>query len=98
MLGGNGLGIWLDSSYGSFQTRIRWAFATILAYQGILWIWGAVIVILFRQSSPVFDWDDNGFGNAFAWYGCIAQAASTALTKCRYLLQVIGFQANYMFL
>lgn len=68
MLGGNGLGIWLDSSYGSFKTRIRWAFVTILAYQGILWVWGAIIVIRFRQTSPVYDWDDKGFGNAFAWY------------------------------
>lgn len=80
---GNILGAFLDRNSLSLKFRSRWAFAVILTLQGAWWLWGTIIVTRFRQTKPVYDWvDGDGFGNAFAWF----------------LLQVGGFQLNYMYL
>jgi hypothetical protein len=82
MLGGNILGAFLDSKRLSARLRSRWAFIVILTLQGAWWVWGAVNVTEYRETKPVFDWVDHGFGQAYAWF----------------LFQVLGFQLNYMYL
>jgi MFS family permease len=79
---GNFLGFFIDRNSISLKLRSRGSFAFIMVLQGAWWIWGSVNVHEYHQTQPIFDWDDPGFGNAFAWF----------------LLQVGGFQLNYMFL
>jgi MFS family permease len=82
LIGGNILGAFLDNHKLSKRLRSRWAFAVILTLQGAWWLWGTVLVTQYRKTRPTYDWSDAGFGNGFAWF----------------LLQVIGFQLNYMYL
>lgn len=79
---GNVLGAFIDNKKLSLKSRSRGAFLFIVGLQGAWWIWGTVNVTQYHRTQPVFDWNDPGFGNAFAWF----------------LIQVAGFQANYMFL
>ena len=79
---GNVLGAFLDSRKLSLSFRSRWALGVILTLQGAWWIWGTIIVTVFRRTQPVYDWADPGFGKAFAWF----------------LFQVMGFQINYLYL
>jgi hypothetical protein len=83
IIAGNLLGAFLDSKI-ALKLRSRAGFAVILALQGGWWLWGTIIVTDFhsRETSPVFDWEDKGFGRGFPLY----------------LLWVVGFQLNYMFL
>ncbi|KAM0716233.1 hypothetical protein Q7P37_007678 [Cladosporium fusiforme] len=78
---GNALGAFLDNKKLSLKTRSRWSFVVIMTLQGAWWTWGAIVVTEFRRSEPVFDWVDQGFGRAFAWF----------------IFQVLGFQLNYMY-
>lgn len=79
---GNFLGAFIDRTSLPLKLRSRGAFAFIMGLQGAWWIWGTVNVHKFHLIQPVYDWTSPGFGNAFAWF----------------LLQVGGFQLNYMFL
>ncbi|KAL2784476.1 major facilitator superfamily domain-containing protein [Aspergillus keveii] len=83
IIAGNLLGAFLDSKI-ALKLRSRAGFAVILALQGGWWLWGTIIVTDFhsRETSPVFDWEDKGFGRGFPLY----------------LFWVVGFQLNYMFL
>jgi MFS family permease len=83
IIAGNLLGAFLDSTI-ALKLRSRAGFAVILALQGGWWLWGTIIVTDFhsRETSPVFDWADKGFGRGFPLY----------------LFWVVGFQLNYMFL
>lgn len=78
---GNALGAFLDNQKLSLKTRSRWSFGVLMTLQGAWWTWGAIVVTEFRKSEPVFDWVDQGFGKAFAWF----------------IFQVLGFQLNYMY-
>jgi hypothetical protein len=82
LIGGNILGAFLDNNKLSKRLRSRWAFIVILTLQGAWWLWGTVLVTQYRKTRPTYDWSDAGFGSGFAWF----------------LLQVIGFQLNYMYL
>ena len=82
MLAGNVLGAFMDRKKWSERARGRWSFLVLASLQGVWWIYGTVIVTQFRQSRPTFDWTSNGFGKGFAWF----------------LLMVMSFQMNYMYL
>ena len=82
IIGGNVLGAFLDNKKLSLRLRSRWSFAIILTLQGAWWLWGTIIVTEYRRTRPIYDWVDAGFGRGFAWF----------------LLQVMGFQINYMYL
>lgn len=79
---GNVLGAFIDNKRVSLKTRSRVSFLVVLALQGGWWIWGTVVTTQFRNSRPVYDWVDPGFGKGFALY----------------LFWIIGFQLNYMLL
>lgn len=65
------------------QSFAAWgAFAAILTLQGAWWIWGMIIVTEYHRTQPNYDWVDAGFGRGFAWF----------------LLMVMSFQLNYMYL
>lgn len=81
LISGNVLGAYLDSKKLPLHVRSRWSFGVIMALQGAWWLWGTINVTEFKKSQQVFDWVDDGFGKAFAWF----------------IFQVIGFQLNYMF-
>ncbi|KAH9826921.1 DUF895 domain membrane protein [Teratosphaeria destructans] len=82
MLGGNVLGLFLDSRKLSARFRGRWSFIVILSLQGAWWLWGTILVTEYRRTRPVLDWVDPGFGRAFSLF----------------LFWVLGFQLNYMYL
>ena len=82
LISGNILGQFLDSKRLSLRFRSRWAFGVIMVLQGAWWLWGTIIATEFRKNKPVYDWNDAGFGKGFAWF----------------LVQVLGFQLNYMYL
>ncbi|KAH7303628.1 hypothetical protein B0I35DRAFT_383665 [Stachybotrys elegans] len=81
VVAGNLLGVWLDISSFTIRKRGRWAFAAIMTLQGAWWIWLTINVTEFRQTFPVFDWVDPGFGRAFGVF----------------IFLVSGFQLNYNF-
>lgn len=78
---GNLLGLWLDQHHIPLKKRSRWAFAVIMTLQGAWWLWMTVNVTKFRQTQPIFDWVDPGFGSAFGVF----------------VFLVAGFQLNYNF-
>ncbi|EEB94377.1 hypothetical protein MPER_06821, partial [Moniliophthora perniciosa FA553] len=82
VVSGNLLGAFLDHSKLELRKRARWAFFFILGLQGVWWLWTTVLVTEFRKSQPTYDWGDAGFGRGFALF----------------LLLVMGFQLNYMYL
>lgn len=82
LIGGNLLGAYLDRKNISLKTRARTSFVVVLGLQGAWWIWGTVLVTRFRETNPVYDWTDPGFGAGFALF----------------LFWVIGFQLNYLYL
>lgn len=82
LIAGNILGAFLDWKNISLKSRARGAFFIVLCLQGGWWIWGTVLVSQFRETNPVYDWADAGFGKAFALF----------------LFWVIGFQINYLYL
>lgn len=53
-----------------------------MTLQGAWWIYGTVLVTDYNRTSPTYDWVDAGFGRGFTWF----------------LLMVMSFQVNYMFL
>lgn len=75
------LGYWLDRNHIPLSTRSRWAFGIIIAAQGAWFLWLTVNVTEFNKTSPVFDWNDPGFGKAFGVF----------------VFLVAGFQLNYNF-
>ncbi|EPE03856.1 major facilitator superfamily transporter [Ophiostoma piceae UAMH 11346] len=79
---GNLLGLWIDRNSIALRVRARGAFGVIATLQGAWWIWITVNVTKFRHSQPTYDWNDSGFGAAFAVY----------------VFLTVGFQLNYMFL
>lgn len=82
IISGNILGAWLDRKQISLKTRARGAFFVILTLQGAWWIWGTILVTDFHKSKPTYDWVDAGFGKGFALF----------------LMWVVGFQLNYLYL
>ncbi|KAI3622345.1 duf895 domain membrane protein [Moniliophthora roreri] len=82
VVSGNLLGAFLDHTKLKLRQRARWAFFVILGLQGAWWIWATVLATEFRRSRPTYDWSDAGFGRGFALF----------------LLLVMGFQLNYMYL
>lgn len=82
IISGNILGQFLDQSKISLKTRSRGAYFAIMSLQGGWWIWATVLVTEFHKTQPTYDWNDAGFGRAFALF----------------LFWVIGFQVNYMYL
>lgn len=53
-----------------------------MTLQGAWWIYGTILVTGYRETQPTFDWVDAGFARGFVWF----------------LLMVMSFQINYMFL
>ena len=82
MIGGHALGFFIDNKKLSEKLRGRWSFITLATIQGAWWVWGTVIVTKYRTTQPTFDWVSPGFGSGFAWF----------------LLMVMSFQMNYMYL
>ncbi|KAI0157934.1 major facilitator superfamily domain-containing protein [Hypoxylon sp. FL1284] len=78
---GNLLGLWLDQHQISLRKRTRWAFALIMILQGAWWLWLTINVTEYRQTQPLFDWTDPGFGRAFGVF----------------VFLMLGFQLNYNF-
>lgn len=82
VVAGNLLGAFLDARNITLKTRARSSFVTVLGLQGVWWIWATVLVTDFHRTKPTYDWVDPGFGRAFALF----------------LLWVVGFQLNYLYL
>ncbi|KAI0669598.1 major facilitator superfamily domain-containing protein [Trametes maxima] len=82
LAGGNILGWFLDHKPISLRTRARSAFFIVLTLQGAWWIWSTILTTRFDRTRPTFDWDDAGFGSAFALF----------------LFLVLSFQLQYLYL
>ncbi|KAJ5569637.1 uncharacterized protein N7459_009067 [Penicillium hispanicum] len=82
LIAGNILGAFLDSKSISLKTRTRYAFFFVVGWQGLCWVWATVVTTEFHKTNPVYDWNDPGFGKAFALF----------------LFWVAGFQLNYMYM
>lgn len=82
IIGGHCLGAFIDTKRLSEKLRGQGAWLVLTVMQGAWWIWGAVLVTEFRQTRPTYDWSSPGFGRGFAWF----------------LLMVMNFQMNYMYL
>ncbi len=82
MAAGNILGAFLDRTKIALKLRARGAFIFILTIQGAWWIWATILVTDFRKTEPTYDWSDRGFAKGFVLF----------------LLWVMGFQLNYMYL
>ncbi|PYI03247.1 DUF895 domain membrane protein [Aspergillus sclerotiicarbonarius CBS 121057] len=82
LIGGNVLGLFLDSGLG-LKVRSRGAFWGVLGLQGAWWVWATVVTTgYWREGRTGIDWTDEGFARGFVLY----------------LVWVLGFQLNYMFL
>lgn len=79
---GNLLGAFLDSKRISLKKRSQYAFFLVVGWQGMCWIWASVVTTEFNKTQPTYDWNDPGFGKAFALF----------------LFWVASFQLNYMYL
>ncbi|PWY87399.1 DUF895 domain membrane protein [Aspergillus heteromorphus CBS 117.55] len=80
---GNVLGAFLDSGRFGLKTRSRGAFGTVLLLQGGWWVWATVVTTGYRREwTEAIDWTDPGFAKGFVLY----------------LVWVVGFQLNYLFL
>lgn len=77
----NLLGAWLDMHSIALRKRARWAFTVIMVTQGAWWIWLTINVTEYSRSGALYDWEDEGFGRAFA----------------PFVFLVAGFQLNYNF-
>ena len=82
LIGGNVLGWFLDSGL-ALKVRSRAAFLVVLGLQGGWWVWATVVTTGYRSDAQTaIDWTDGGFARGFVLY----------------LMWVLGFQLNYMFL
>ncbi|KAL2432400.1 Notoamide biosynthesis cluster protein O' [Exophiala dermatitidis] len=81
---GNLLGHYLDRARVSLRLRARTSFFIINILQLGLWIWSTILVTRYRRTHPTYDWADgtHGFAAGFTLF----------------LLLVLGFQLNYMYL
>ncbi|RAK99608.1 DUF895 domain membrane protein [Aspergillus ibericus CBS 121593] len=82
LIGGNVLGMFLDSGL-KLQVRSRGAFWVVMTLQGGWWVWATVVTTGYWKSGRTgIDWTDGEFAKGFVLY----------------LMWVLGFQLNYMFL
>ncbi|KIY44134.1 hypothetical protein FISHEDRAFT_51852 [Fistulina hepatica ATCC 64428] len=79
-IAGNLMGRLLDNEKLSLKLRSRSAFFITVVVQGGLLSWNVANSYFFRKTLPTYDWDDAGFGNAFAME----------------VLQVANFQVCYL--
>ncbi|KAL1746327.1 hypothetical protein HDZ31DRAFT_81341 [Schizophyllum fasciatum] len=63
ILGGFGIGWFLDQQRFSVKTRARCAFAGLMAFNLILWLWTAIVTKQLIDHQPTIDWTDS------AWFG-----------------------------
>lgn len=82
IVGGQSLGAFLDAKRLSPRARARGSWLLLTVLQGPWWIWGTVLVTEFHQTRPTLDWTSAGILRGFFWF----------------LMMVMSFQMNYMYL
>ncbi|EIN07001.1 hypothetical protein PUNSTDRAFT_71832 [Punctularia strigosozonata HHB-11173 SS5] len=87
IIGGFGIGWFLDRQSMSIKARARWAFGGLMVFNLALWVWTAIVTKQLIQHQPTIDWTDSSwFGKTYALFFFFDMATMATQTTLYWIL------------
>uniref|UniRef100_D8PVA7 Major facilitator superfamily (MFS) profile domain-containing protein n=1 Tax=Schizophyllum commune (strain H4-8 / FGSC 9210) TaxID=578458 RepID=D8PVA7_SCHCM len=87
IMGGFGIGWFLDQQRLSIKQRARWAFIGLMAFNLLLWLWTAIVTKQLIDHQPTIDWTDSSwFGKTFTLFFLFDMATMATQTTLYWIL------------
>jgi uncharacterized membrane protein AbrB (regulator of aidB expression) len=87
IIGGFGIGWFLDRQSLSIKSRARWAFAGLMVFNLVLWVWTAIVTKQLIDQRPQIDWTNRSwFGRTYPLFFFFDMATMATQTTLYWIL------------